>query len=569
MSIDINKRLSENLSQVLDIPAEKCYSLIETPPDTGFGDFAIPCFAFTKESRKNPAQIASDFERLFSKKAKNNEVIQKVKSNGPYLNMFVNKVYIVREIVRHVFKSRFPSLYGTGSGKTVIIDYSSPNIAKPFGVGHLRSTVIGSSLYKIFSFLGYKVIGINHLGDWGTQFGKLITAYKRWGSTEQLKSDPVKYLFNLYVRFHSESENTPELEDEARSWFSRLENNDEEAGRLWEQFRDLSIKEFKKIYGRLGVEFDYYTGESFYSSVLEDTIKSMKEIGITSESDGALIVPLGDDMQPALLRKSDDATLYLTRDIAAALYRHRTFHFDLALYVVGSPQALHFRQLFSVLGKMGLGWNENCHHVPFGHVRFAEGSMSTRKGNIVFLEEVLDKASELALSIIEEKNPGLNHKNEVAEAVGVSSVIFNSLKNYRIKDVAFVWDEVLNFNGETGPYLQYTHARINSLLKKFKEIHGELRFEEGLSFGAEGYGIVLLINNFENVVIHASKEFEPSIISRYLLDLASQFNSFYNTHRIITDDHSLSLARALVVYGVKMVLKKGLELLGLKAVEEM
>ncbi|MCK5569701.1 MAG: arginine--tRNA ligase, partial [Spirochaetes bacterium] len=248
MSIDINKRLSENLSQVLDIPAEKCYSLIETPPDTGFGDFAIPCFAFTKESRKNPAQIASDFERLFSKKAKNNEVIQKVKSNGPYLNMFVNKVYIVREVVRHVFKSRFPGLHATGSGKTVIIDYSSPNIAKPFGVGHLRSTVIGSSLYKIFSFLGYKVIGINHLGDWGTQFGKLITAYKRWGSTEQLKLDPVKYLFNLYVRFHSEAENTPELEDEARSWFSRLENNDEEAGRLWEQFRDLSVKEFKKIY---------------------------------------------------------------------------------------------------------------------------------------------------------------------------------------------------------------------------------------------------------------------------------------------------------------------------------
>ncbi|MCK5094040.1 MAG: arginine--tRNA ligase, partial [Spirochaetes bacterium] len=456
MSIDINKRLSENLSQVLDIPAEKCYSLIETPPDTGFGDFAIPCFAFTKESRKNPAQIASDFERLFSKKAKNDEVIQKVKSNGPYLNMFVNKMYIVREVVRHIFKSRLTSLHGTGSGKTVIIDYSSPNIAKPFGVGHLRSTVIGSSLYKIFSFLGYKVIGINHLGDWGTQFGKLITAYKRWGSTQQLKSDPIKYLFDLYVRFHSEAENTPELEDEARSWFSRLENNDEEAGRLWEQFRDLSVKEFKKIYGRLGVEFDYYTGESFYSSVLEDTIKSMKEIGITSESDGALIVPLGDDMQPALLRKSDDATLYLTRDIAAALYRHRTFHFDLALYVVGSPQALHFRQLFSVLGKMGLGWNENCHHVPFGHVRFAEGSMSTRKGNIVFLEEVLDKASALALSIIEEKNPGLNHKNEIAEAVGVSSVIFNSLKNYRIKDVAFVWDEVLNFNGETGPYLQYT-----------------------------------------------------------------------------------------------------------------
>lgn len=569
MSIDIKKRLSGQLSQVLDTPAEKLYSLIEIPPDTGFGDFAIPCFTLAKEYRKNPAQIASDFEQLFLKKGKNNGVIQDVKPRGPYLNILVNQAYIVKEVIRYIIENRITNLNGYGGGRTVIIDYSSPNIAKPFGVGHLRSTVIGSSLYKIFTFLGYKVIGINHLGDWGTQFGKLITAYKRWGKEDRLKSDPIKYLFNLYVRFHSEAENAPGLEDEARSWFYRLENNDEEAERLWEQFRNLSIEEFEKIYGRLGVEFDYYTGESFYSGLLEDTIENIKKVGVTSDSEGALIVPLGNDMPPALLQKSDDATLYLTRDIAAALYRHRTFHFDLALYVVGSPQSLHFRQLFSVLGKMGLEWNKNCHHVPFGHVRFAEGSMSTRKGNIVFLEEVLDKATELALSIIEEKNPGLKHKEEVAEAVGVGSVIFNGLKNYRIKEVTFIWEEVLNFNGETGPYLQYTHARINSLLKKFKEIHGELRFDDGLSFSAEGYGIALLINDFESVVIRASKEFEPSLISRYLLDLASQFNSFYNTHRIITDDYSSSLSRALVVYGVKMVLKKGLELLGLKAVEEM
>ena len=496
-------------------------------------------------------------------------MIRAAQAIGPYLNIFVNKAYIVKEVVRYLFPGRSNNLSATGKGKTVVIDFSSPNIAKPFGIGHLRSTVIGNSLYKIYAFLGYRVIGINHLGDWGTQFGKLITAFKKWGNEKDLKDDPIKYLLKLYVRFHSEAVEQPKLDDEARNWFYSLENNDEEACRLWEKFRALSLKEFKNIYKRLGVEFDNYTGESFYSSMLEKTISDLKNAGITEESEGALVVKLDEDLPPALLKKSDEATLYMTRDIAAAVYRHDTFDFDLALYVVGNPQALHFKQLFKVLGKMGLGWSEDCHHVPFGHVRFEESAMSTRKGNVIFLEDVLDKATALALSIIDEKNPSLKNKKEVAEAVGIGAVIFNDLKNNRIKDITFEWKDVLNFNGETGPYLQYTHARVNSLLKKYKDTYGPVMFANDLTFSDEGYPAAVLVNSFENIVLRASREFEPSIISRYLLELASEFNSYYNTHRVITDDKELSLSRALLVYCVKSVLKKGLELLGLKAIEEM
>ncbi len=569
MSIDITKRLSKALAPALGISEEKLYPLIETPPEAGFGDFAVPCFLFAREYKKNPAQIASGFRDLLLKKADNILMIRTAEARGPYLNIFVNKAFIVREVIRDLFPGTKNNLRKTGNGKTVIVDFSSPNIAKPFGIGHLRSTVIGSSLCKIFTFLGYRVIGINHLGDWGTQFGKLITAFKKWGNEQDLKNDPIKYLLGLYVRFHSEAGELPDLESEARNWFYRLENNDDEAYRLWEKFRALSIKEFKKIYTRLGVEFDNYTGESFYSSMLEKTISNLISAGITEESEGALVVKLDEDLPPALLKKSDEATLYMTRDIAAAVYRHEKFDFDLALYVVGSPQTLHFRQLFKVLGKMGLGWSENCYHIPFGHIRFEESAMSTRKGNVVFLEDVLDKATTLALSIINDKNPGLENKEKVAQEVGIGSIIFNDLKNNRIKDITFEWKDALNFNGETGPYLQYTHARINSLLKKYKNTHGPVEFSDDLTFSDEGYQVAVLINSFEDSVLRASSEFEPSIISRYLLELASDFNSYYNTYRVITDDKLLSLSRALLVYGVKSVLKTGLELLGLTAVEKM
>lgn len=568
MSIDFKRRLAEYLSPILNVSPEKLYSLFKTPPSPDLGDFAIPCFAFTTEPMENPEEIAEDFEKRIFNDERKDDKIKRALSSGPYLNLFINRDYFIKEVIAYISKTNFEDLKKQGRGKTVIIDYSSPNIAKPFGIGHLRSTVIGNSLKKIFAFFGYNVIGINHLGDWGTQFGKLISAYRKWGDETRLKSDPIRYLYKLYVKFHREADHNPELEDEARNWFGRLENGDRDATKLWEKFRELSIDEFKKIYERLNVEFEFYAGESFYSNMLHRTVEEVKKSGITELSEGALAVPL-EDMPPALIKKKDGSTLYLTRDIAAVLYRYGRFHFDLCLYVVGSPQSLHFKQMFKVLKKMKKPWVSNCYHVPFGQIRFEDRSMSTRKGNIIFLEEVMDKAVSLASGIIQEKNPHLQNKKEVAEAIGVGSIIFNDLKNYRIKDITFNWNEVLNFNGETGVYLQYTHARINSLLKKFTERYGEVKYKTNLSFPDEGYSIVVLINNFENTVLRAKEEFEPSIISKYLLELASEFNAFYNTHRVITENPKISLSRALLVLGVKKVLKQGLELLGIKAVEEM
>ncbi len=569
MSVNIKEKLAEELSAALSIPEHRFLSLIETPPDSTFGDFAVPCFSFAKEMKKPPARIAEEFGMLLDAGGVHGKRIRQTQPCGPYLNIFIDRGSVVRDIVKDILIADFPSIRRLGAGKTVVIDYSSPNIAKPFGIGHLRSTVIGNALRKIFSYLGYKVVGINHLGDWGTQFGKLITAFLKWGDETALKSDPIHYLFSLYVRFHAEAEKDPALEDEARAWFQRLEKKDREAVFLWTRFRDLSLTDFTRIYDRLGVSFDFHTGESFYDDMINETIEWVKACGITDESEGALIVPLGNDMPPALLKKRDDTTLYLTRDISAALYRYEKFRFDLALYVVGSPQTLHFKQVFRVLDLMKCACAGNCRHVPFGQIRFEDGAMSTRRGNVVFLEDVLDKAVDLARRIIEEKNPELGNKHEVAEAVGVGAVIFNDLKNSRIKDVTFNWDDVLNFNGETGPYVQYTYARACSLLRKFSQAYFSPEFEEGLHFGEEGYEVCVMLNRFEDTVVRASKEFEPSLISRLLLDISSQFNNFYNTHRVITDDRDLSLSRALVARGVKKVLNQGMELIGVVPVEEM
>jgi len=569
MGIDVKQILSQRLSQIFPLSEAVLYEAIEIPPDPRLGDFAIPCFYFAREMQKNPAQIASDFAIHFSQDAADDTLIHRTEAHGSYLNLFVNKGHIIQKIIRHSAYCNFEDLRERGRGKTVVIDYSSPNVAKPFGIGHLRSTVIGSSLKRIFTFLGYCVIGINHLGDWGTQFGKLITAFKKWGDEKELDTHPIHYLYSLYVKFHSEAEKKSSLDDEARKWFKLLEQGDQEARRLWQHFKDLSLIEFKTIYVRLGVEFEHYTGESYYRDMIDETVAKVKARGITTESEGALIVSLGDDIPPALMKKSDDSTLYLTRDIAAALYRHRNYHFDIALYVVGSPQTLHFKQVFRVLEAMGYDWFKNCYHVPFGQIRFADRSMSTRMGNVVFLDDVLDKSVELALEIVEEKNPGLGNKQDVAEAVGVGAIIFNDLKNNRIKDITFNWDEMLNFNGETGPYLQYTYARIHSLLEKFKQTYGDVEFKEDLPFGDEGYRICMLLSEFENTVVRAAKEFEPSVISRYLLEVASQFNNFYNSYRVISKDRSLSLTRALIAQGVMRVLGEGLHLLGIKTVDEM
>jgi arginyl-tRNA synthetase len=571
MSVDIRGILSRLLGDFVDIPVDQIRSLLEVPPDTSFGDYALPCFTLAKILRKNPAEIAQNLKETLESNLGTAGIVSGVEAKGAYLNLFINRSVMVGTILSDLFDTEYSQLRTEGRGKTVVIDYSSPNIAKPFGIGHLRSTVIGHALGNIYRFLGYRVIGINHLGDWGTQFGKLITAFKRWGREEELSGeDPIRYLYELYVRFHSESEKSVDLEDEARNWFNRLESGDSDAQNLWERFKELSLAEFTRIYDRLGVSFDHFTGESFYSDRLDAAIERIEKSGITELSDGALIVPLDDEeLPPALLKKSDGSTLYLTRDLAAAFYRYDTFHFDLALYVVGTPQSLHFRQLFRVLEKLGQSWWERCHHVPFGQIRFEDSSMSTRKGNIIFLEEVLDRAVGLALETIVEKNPDLPNREAVAESVGVGAVIFNDLKNSRIRDIVFDWDEIINFNGETGVYLQYTHARACSLLKKYAEVYGTVHLPEVLEMGDEGYALVTHLNAFEETVLRASGEFEPSIIARYLLELASEFNSFYNLHRVISDDAAQSLSRALVVCVVRNTLRYGLELLGIDAVEEM
>ncbi len=571
MSIDIKAKLAGALESIAGGMKESLQALLEVPPNGAFGDYAVPCFQFAKLERRNPADIARDLARKIEGFDKKNSLIEGAEARGPYLNLFLNRTTVIGDIIKDITKSTFKSLQSYGEGKTVVIDFSSPNIAKPFGIGHLRSTVIGNALKRIHIFLGYRVIGINHLGDWGTQFGKLITAYKKWGNEKGLEDNPIRFLYDLYVRFHREAERIPALEDDAREWFRKLEKGDEESRRLWKRFADLSLEDFQRIYKRLGVSFEQYTGESFYGPMLESTVEKIIESGITAISEDALIVPL-EDVPPALLRKKDGSTLYITRDIAAALYRYETFHFDLALYVVGTPQQLHFRQVFRVLEKMGMPWYSKCHHVPFGQIRFKEGAMSTRKGNIIFLEDVMDRAASLAETIIEEKNPDIQDKKTVAEAVGVGAIIFNDLKNYRLKDITFNWDEVLNFNGETGVYLQYTHARISSLLKKYSERYGDITYREGLVYTDDDstiYSVVLLVNEFDQVIQRAAWEFEPSVIARYLLELASRFNAFYATHRVITEDQTLSLSRVLVVFSVKKVLKKGLELLGIEAIEQM
>jgi arginyl-tRNA synthetase len=571
MSVDIRGTIARQLSSAINIPAERTESLLEIPPSADFGDFALPCFTLAREFRKNPSDIASDVaERIGGGKEKPG-ILSRVEAKGPYLNLFLNREIVTGKIVEDLYGSDFSTLQAVGKGKTVVIDYSSPNIAKPFGIGHLRSTVIGNALRHVYQFLGYQVVGINHLGDWGTQFGKLIVAFKRWGSGDALDAgNPIQYLYELYVRFHAEAEQDSSLDDEARVWFNRLERGDPEARKLWQEFRDHSLEEFMRIYERLGVQFAFYTGESFYSDLLDETVERIVRSGVTEMSEGALIVPLdGEDLPPALIRKSDGSTLYLTRDLAAVLYRFEVFHFELALYVVGTPQNLHFRQLFMVLEKMGLPWWDRCHHVPFGQIRFKDGSMSTRKGNIIFLEEVLDRAVRLALKTIGEKNPTLAQKERVAESVGVGAVIFNDLKNSRINDIAFDWDEIINFNGETGVYLQYTHARACSLLNKYSRRYGELSNVGGCVGGVEGYPIAFQLNEFEKTVQRAAQEFEPSILARYMLDLASEFNSFYNHHRVITAHAERSRSRALIVFCARKVLRQGLELLGIDAIEEM
>ncbi len=562
------QQFKEEIGRLLSVHAgldeAQVFADLEVPPSPELGDFAFPCFKLAKSFRMAPPRIAADL----AQKIPPGSFFERVEAKGPYLNFFCNRGLLAALAIRAVLTEK--ENYGrreSGRGRTVVIDYSSPNIAKPFGIGHLRSTIIGQALYRIFSALGYHCVGINHLGDWGTQFGKMIAAYLRWGEEASLSADPIRHLYDLYVRFHSEAETDQALEDEGRAWFKKLEDGDETARSLWQRFRDLSLLDFRRVYKMLGVEFDAYQGESFYNEMLDDTIRLIEEAGLARLSEGALIVDLEDEgLPPCLLRKQDGATLYATRDLCAAIWRQHTYRFDLALYVVGADQALHFRQLFAVLKKLGYSWAENCHHVPFGLIRFRDGKMSTRQGKLVFLEDVLNRAVELAGAIISEKNPGLSDKETVARQVGTGAIIFGDLYNDRVKDIEFDWDKVLDFSGETAPYIQYSHARICSILRKAGKFDGG---DPSLLLLEEEQAVARTLTRFPEAIERAAETYRPSVVARYLVDLAREFNRFYHQCPVLQAQEDVKKARLLLIDAVRQVLVNGLCLLGIAAPEEM
>ncbi|MCI0331256.1 MAG: arginine--tRNA ligase [candidate division Zixibacteria bacterium] len=545
---------------------EELVKTIEVPPQPEFGDFAFPCHGLAKVMKKNPAVIAAELAAAITVV----DGIKKVQAAAGYVNFWVDRSRASREVLKNIFGEG--ASYGSskvGEGKTIAIDYSSPNIAKHFGVGHLRSTAIGHSLYRIYRKLGYKTVGINHLGDWGTQFGQLIAAFKKWGSEEKLSEVPITHLFELYVRFNKEAKENPALAEEGRSWFKKLENGDAETRKLWQHFKDLSLKEFERIYRALGISFDYYWGESFYNDKIERVIKLLEEKKLSRLSEGALVVDLSAyDMPPLLLRKKDEATLYSTRDLAAAILRWEQFQFDRSLYVVNVAQDLHFKQLFKTLELAGFDWSSRMVHVSFGWVKFGDAVMSTREGNIVFLKEVLEKGIELAEKTIREKNPDLKDLEKTARMIAEGAIMFADLSTRRHKDITFRWEEVLNFEGETGPYLQYTHARLASLLRKYgKPVKGEVNFD--LLSSERVWPAARQLGNFPSTLLAAAEAYEPSFIATHLLDLAKAFNAFYQTERILTDDAAATDARILLCSCVKTVLKEGLYLLGIESPEEM
>lgn len=539
--------------------------IVEVPPSGELGDYAFPCFILARILRRPPVEIAQRLAAIIEKPP----WLANVQAVSGYVNLTLHRGQLADSVLQAVMREGRSFGSAPDRGQTVVIDYSSPNIAKPFTLGHIRSTVIGESLARIFEHRGYKVVRVNHLGDWGTQFGRLIVAYKRWGDEKRLEEGAVKELFRLYVRFHEEAEKDPSLEDEGRAWFLRLEQGDPEATELWRRFRALSLEEFEAMYRRLGIRFDDYTGESGYNDVLEQTVQALEAKGLVTESEGALVVELGEDMPPCIIRKSDGATLYATRDIAAAIRRYEQTRFDWMFYVVDSRQSLHFQQVFAVLKKLGMEWADRLEHIAFGTLIFGEEIMSTRKGNVIFLEDVLNEAVERVRQIIEERNPTLADKERVAEMVGVGAVVFNDLAHNRIKDVVFEWDRLLNFDGDTGPYVQYTHARACSVLSKGRE-QGELPLESGFAeyeWEDEEIDLIRLLGRFGEVVETAKEAREPSTVARYVLDLAKKFNAFYHSNRILGNERAplrLAMTRA-----VKEVLAAGLYLLNVQAPEKM
>ena len=563
--MDLKTALAETIAKAAGMEAPQVAGLLETPPDPKMGDAALPCFKLAKELRKAPPVIAQELAGKLEAPA----FVTRTEAAGGYLNFFYDRNFYAESVLSALEEAGEDwGRSDAGVGKTVVIDYSSVNIAKPFHIGHLSSTAIGSALYKIYKYLGYDVVGVNHLGDWGTQFGKLIAAYKLWGNDEEIDRDSVSAMLKLYVRFHEEAEKDESLNEQGRAWFKKIEEGDEEALRIFEWFKELTLREAKRVYERLDVQFDSYAGESFYNDKIPAVLDELREKNLLVQSEGAWVVRLDEEgLPPAIILKSDGTTLYATRDLAAAEYRKKTYDFYKNLYVVAYQQNLHFKQLFAVLKKMGHEWAEQCEHVAFGMVSLEDGTLSTRKGKIVLLEDVLTKAVEKTRAVIEEKNPGLANKEQVAEEIGVGAVIFSTLSQSRIKDITFSFDRVLNYDGETGPYVQYTHTRCASVLARCAELTGEPDMDALTDDDA--FAVLKLLASFPQALAAASEKNEPLYVTRYLLDLAQAFNKYYYEHRIIDGSAEQTIARAALVRGVKNTLKTGLALLGIKAPDKM
>lgn len=561
--------IAKQISKTIEINAKELEGYIETPKDSKNGDYAFPCFRLAKELRKAPPAIASEIKE----KLEPVEEIEKVEVAGGYLNFFINKSTLAEEVLGEISKTKQYGKSIVGEGKNIVIDYSAPNIAKPFHIGHLRSTVIGGALYNIYKYLGYNVTGINHLGDYGTQFGKLIEGYKMWGKEYDIEKDPINELTKIYIRINEACKNDEQILENCRNNFKKLEDGDSYCVEIWKKFRKLSLQEFQKVYDLLGSKFDSWNGESFYSDKMPEVIDLLQKTGKLVESQGAKIIDLEDKgiNTPCIIEKSNGSTTYATRDLAAILYRARTYDFDKALYVTSYEQVLHFKQVFEVAKLLGLDekYTNGLEHVSFGMVLLPEGKMSTREGNIIKLEELLNEAISRAKEIIEQKNPDLENKEEVAKKVGIGAVIFNDMSASRIKDEVFDWNTILNFQGETGPYIQYTYVRTKSVLEKA----GYLPKIENVKIDnlSDEYSMAILklIYNFEDILIQVTDKNEPSMLARYLIELAKAYSSFYNENKIIVDDKDVQDARVYLTYAVSQVLKQGANLLGIEMPEKM
>lgn len=566
--MDFKEHIIDKLQELTGLEREAIEKAVETPPDEKLGDLAFPCFPLAKVMRKAPPIIAQELKEQLS----SDETIAQVDAVGGYLNFFFNKAMFISDTVTAARKAGEDwGKSEMGNGKTVLVEYSSPNIAKPFHIGHLFSTAVGNSLARIYKFLGYDVESLNHLGDWGTQFGKLISAYKRWGDAKLIEKDPINELLKIYVKFHEEAEKDPSLEDEAREYFKKLEDGDAETTELWKYFKDQSLVEFKRVYDMLGVSFDSYNGEAFYSDKMDEVVEMLRAADILTESEGAQVVDLSDmNMPPCIILKSDGATIYATRDIAAALYRHRTYNFDKNIYVVGLPQSLHFRQIFETMKRAGWEWSKDCHHVGFGLVKLPGKSMSTRHGDVVFLEDVLNESIEKTRSIIENNGANVDDIDDVSKKIGIGAILYTFLKNSREKDIVFSWDTMLDFDGESAPYCMYGYARGKSILRRAEGIdYSTADLTKAVSDDA--YTLVKLINSFGDTVKDAADKNEPFYVNRYVTGLVKAFNKFYNTNPIMRDDvdEETKKARLAIVDATCTVIKSALYLLGIEVVESM